>query len=393
MTSLERYKKLNKDSIKLKTSAFSNNEYIFHPRKSLFRNKDKIYSSRSSENIFNFKQNNFNSFFNDIPNENIDKFNLNENMFYTKKSFPPIYFYRKVESPYKYNITSMPEYLLKINQEKDFMEKLETNMKNDNDKKILNELIKNKEKNIKIKDRYKPKALDLQNILKYRPNFYLETLKLKKANINNNNNNKITDINKDKDKDKENKEEMNKEEKKENNDKNNEKEYKEMSTEDQIKYKYQISDIYNKRNEKVITDKSAEKYLFKNQNNNNENTFFTTNRSKSDWVPNRDYGIKMNSFSSVGYNILAPLCKGLFNKFITPTELNKNNLYNESPAYHKVKSLSDFIDLRRVWSRNNLYTFNKEKMKKPPNFKFRGNIATDHLNAFHINRDLMPDAI
>ena len=365
MTSLERYKKLNKDSKKLNPSTYRSNEYVFYPRKSLFKKGDKINPSRSTENIFNFKENNFNSFFNDIQKENVEKFNPNENTFYTKNYLPPIYFYRKVESPYKYNITSVPQYLIKTNQEKIFMEKLETNMKNENDKKIFNELIKNK--NIKIKDRYKPEVLDVQNFLKYRPNLYIDSLKSKKVNTNNN------DINKDKEN---NKEEMKVEGK---NDKNNKKEDGQISNEDQIRYKYKISDIYNKRNEKVITNKSAEKYLFKNQGRNNS-TFFTTNRSQSDWVPSRDYGTKMNFFSSVSYNIISPLCKG-FNKFITPTELNKNNLYNESPAFHKVKSISEFIDLSRVWSRNNLNVFNKEKMKKPPNFRFKGNVATDHLNA------------
>ena len=51
----------------------------------------------------------------------------------------------------------------------------------------------------------------------------------------------------------------------------------------------------------------------------------------------------MNFFSSVSYNILSPMYKG-FNRFITPTELNKNNLYNESPAFHKVKSISEYMD-------------------------------------------------
>ncbi len=80
-----------------------------------------------------------------------------------------------------------------------------------------------------------------------------------------------------------------------------------------------------------------------------------------------------------------------FNKFITASELNKNNLYNESPAFHKVKSISEFVDLTRVSSRNNLDAYNKDKIKKYPNFKFQGSIATDQLNAYHINRDLIPN--
>ena len=74
------------------------------------------------------------------------------------------------------------------------------------------------------------------------------------------------------------------------------------------------------------------------------------NKNIKEWIPNRDYGTKMNFFSSVSYNIISPMCKGLNDKFITPTELNKNNLYNESPAFHKVKSISEYLDLIRVYS-------------------------------------------
>ena len=166
----------------------------------------------------------------------------------------------------------------------------------------------------------------------------------------------------------------------------------EISYENQIKYKYKISDIYNERKEKVITDKSAEKYLFKNQekNNNNENNFYNTSKSKSDWIPNRTIGTKMNSFSSVSYNILSPLYKG-YNKFVSPSELNKNNLYNESPAFHRTKSISEFIDLTRVSASNTLNCFNRKN--KIPNFKLRNSVATNQADEYHINRDLIEKPI
>ena len=176
----------------------------------------------------------------------------------------------------------------------------------------------------------------------------------------------------------------------------------EISEEDQIKYKYKISDIYNFRNEKVITDKSAEKYLFKNQENKNNkilndnnsyknaNYFDSTSKSKSDWIPNRTTGTKMNSFSSVSYNILSPLYKG-YNKFISPSELNKNNLYNESTAFHRVKSISEFIDLTRVSGSHSLDCFNRKN--KIPNFKLRNSVATNQLDEYHINRDLIEKPI
>ena len=215
------------------------------------------------------------------------------------------------------------------------MEKLNQLMVNEPDRKTLNNLIKKKEKETKFKDRYKPSILDVQNILRYKPSLYSNSFLFeKKSNsviLKNNsfiNNEKTIDYNKEKkyiDKNNnntievnENKEEKNyingeelKAENKEKKDDENSNEKKdELSEDEQIKLKYKISDIYNLRNEKVITNKSAEKYLFKNtenKNNNNDNNFYTTSKSKSDWIPNRTIGSKMNSFSSVSYNILSPL--------------------------------------------------------------------------------------
>ena len=359
-------------------------EYIFHPRNFLFRKGKKMHSSQSAQNIFNSKENQFSSIFNSSLDKEIQKIEPIENTFYNKKLIPPIYFYRKVQCPYKYNISSIPEYLIKTNEEKNFMDKLELYMKDENEKKKFNELLQKREKETKIRDRYKPEVLDVQTILKYRPNLYLNSLKFnKKSNtgINEASHKKTVNINNVK-------EEIKKEEVNNKNYEIKKEDNKQISDEDQIKYKYKLSDIYNKRNEKVITNKSAEKYLFKNQNR--INTFYTTNKSQSDWIPNRDFGTKMNLFSSVSYNILSPMYKG-FNRFITASELNKNNLYNESPAFHKVKSISEFVDLTRVSSRNNLDAYNKDKIKKYPNFKFQGSIATDQLNAYHINRDLIPN--
>ena len=386
MTSLSRNSKLNFNSIDLNLNP-KDKLFIFHPRKTLLKKGENIISSQSAPNVFNIKENSYNSF-----NENdkdIRKYNINQNTFYNKSKIPPIYFYRKVQYPYKYNMTSIPEYLIKTNEEKNFINKLESLIKNDNDKKMVNELLHKKEKTKKIKDRYKPDALDVQTILKYRPHLYFNSIKfIKNSNSNKNisKQNNVVNLFKDN--------EISKNEIKTNEiNKNYETDDKQISYEDQIKYKYKISDILGKRNEEVITNKSAEKYLFK-KNNNINNTFYTTDKSKSDWVPNRNYGTKMNFFSSVSYNILSPMHKG-YNKFIFPSELNKNNLYNECPAFHKVKSISEFADLTKAWSRNNLDAYNKDKDKNKkknfPNFKFKGSVATDQLNAYHINRDLIPN--
>ena len=402
-----------------KIQSINNNkeQYIFHPRtrlsKTLHGSFSGLISSRDNNTKMSFENINF--------KENT-KLNINEDPFYKLKRVPPIYFYRKIRTPYKYNIVSVPEYLVKTDEEKHFMEKLNQLMVNEPDRKTLNNLIKKKEKETKFKDRYKPSILDVQNILRYKPSLYSNSFLFeKKSNsviLKNNsfiNNEKTIDYNKEKkyiDKNNnntievnENKEEKNyingEELKAENNEKKgdeNSKEKKdELSEDEQIKLKYKISDIYNLRNEKVITNKSAEKYLFKNaenknKNNNNDNNFYTTSKSKSDWIPNRTIGSKMNSFSSVSYNILSPLYKG-FNKFVSPSELNKNNLYNESNAFHRVKSISEFIDLTRVSASNTLNCFNRNRKNKLPNFKYKKSVATNQLDEYHINRDLIEKPI
>ena len=407
-----------------KTNDINQNKdkYIFYPRTRLSKTLNASFSGlKSSRN--NAKR----SFGNGYFKENT-KLNINEDPFYKLKNVPPIYFYRKINTPYKYNIVSVPEYLVKTNEEKHFMEKLDQLMVNELDRKTLNNLIKNKKKEKKYKDRYKPSILDVQNILRYKPNLYANPFLFeKKPNsvlIRNNsyiNNDKIIEDYKDKLFEDNNNKIIDEKENKENNNnikndeellrekidkkddiENNKEKKDEMSEDYQIQYKYKISDINNLRNEKVITNKSAEKYLFKNGENknnnipniNNDNNFYSTSKSKSDWIPNRTIGTKMNSFSSVSYNILSPLYKG-FNKFVSPSELNKNNLYNESNAFHRVKSISEFIDLTRVSASNTLDCFNisRNRKNKIPNFRFKNSVATNQLDEYHINRDLIEKPI
>ncbi len=373
-------------------------KYYFHPRNVLSKTLHGSFSGLISSRD-NTKRSNENKIF----NEN-SKMNFKENTFYRLKQIPPVYFYRKIQTPYKYNISSVPEYLIKTDEEKHFMDKLNQLMTNEEDRKIFNNLIKKKEKERKFKDRYKPSFLNIPNILKYKPNLYSNSFnfdKRSKSVIPKDNlyfrDNIIEEKEKSENDEKDDnniikneklKQEENNDIKENNmNNKGNIKD--EISEEEQIKYKYKISDIHNLRNEKVITNKSAEKYLFKEiENKNNNNDFYISSKSQSDWIPNRTMGTKMNSFSSVSYNILSPLHKG-FNKFISPTELNKNNLYNESTAFHRVKSISEFIDLTRVSATNTLNCFNRNRKNKLPNFKFRGSVATNQSDEYHINRDII----
>ena len=373
-------------------------KYYFHPRNVLSKTLHGSFSGLISSRD-NIKRSNENKIF----NEN-SKMNFKENTFYRLKQIPPVYFYRKIQTPYKYNISSVPEYLIKTDEEKHFMDKLNQLMTNEEDRKIFNNLIKKKEKERKFKDRYKPSFLNIPNILKYKPNLYSNSFnfdKRSKSVIPKDNlyfrDNIIEEKEKSENDEKDDNniiknEQLKQEENndiKENNMNNKGNIKDEISEEEQIKYKYKISDIHNLRNEKVITNKSAEKYLFKEiENKNNNNDFYISSKSQSDWIPNRTMGTKMNSFSSVSYNILSPLHKG-FNKFISPTELNKNNLYNESTAFHRVKSISEFIDLTRVSATNTLNCFNRNRKNKLPNFKFRGSVATNQSDEYHINRDII----
>ena len=312
---------------------------------------------------------------------------------------PPIYFYRKVNAPYKYNISSIPEYLIKTNEEKRFIDKLYNSINNDKEKKILDNLLNKKNAN-KRKDYYKPKILDLHNALRYKPELFpvsfipekTKDKRPKNIKLIPEINNKIKEdlnyknhfFNTDVDVEKSN---SLKESKTHLEIKN------EISPEKQIKYKYKLSDIFNLHNDSIFTDKSAEKYLFKHKNidkEREENKFYILSESNSDWIPNKQNQKKMGTNSSVAYNIITPMYKGT-NRFITAAELNKNNLYNESPSFRRIKSISEFIDLTRVSATNTLQCFNRKN--RIPDFKFKNMVATDQADEFYNNRNLIEKPI
>ena len=388
-------------------------KYKFHPGHRAFTNTKRKINKTFDISSFNENQ----------------KHSIRDNLFNKKDAIQPVYFYRKVNTPYKYNMTSVPEYLIKTNEEKNFINKLFKSINDEAEKNILENLI-NKKKLKSNKDYYKPPVLDVQNVLHYKPKLYknsfipgvnlTETSIIKEPNFlmnepeklftpknedNKNNksikNDNIAEIDKVR-KD----EELNK---KFNNDItekniiNNE-----ISKDEEIKYKYKLSDVFNLRKDPLFLNKSAEKYLFERDNNKNynfintcpninrvkenENKFFTSSESKSDWIPNKLNNKKMGTHSSVGYNILSPMFQGS-NKFITARELNKDNLYNECPAFHRVKSISEFIDLTRVSATNTLECFNRNVNKKIPNFKFKGSVATNQSDEYYINRNLIEKPI
>ena len=359
-------------------------------------------------------------------NEN-KKINSKESFMNNMNKFTPVYFFRKVNSPYKYKMTSVPEYLIKTNEEKHFVDKLYHSLRDESDKDLLNKLIKKRKLKSRM-DVYKPQTLDYQNILQYKPQLFNCQLKsdfkeneyfLKDSNYlpeekkNNktiiedetekNNNLKLDKCSSPERTSKTIQIHENIDKKK-----NNNRIDTEISKDTQVKYKYKLSDIFNLRKEPVFTNKSAEKYLYKesknqidfmntcpNRNDNNDieenqNKFFTSSESKSDWIPNKKNYKKMGTYSSVAYNVLSPMYQGS-NRFITATELNKDNLYNESTTFHRVKSISEFIDLTRVSATNTLGCFDRNR--KMPNFKFRSSVATNQSDEYYINRDLIDKPI
>ena len=345
-----------------------------------------------------------------ITNEYSGIGNMRANTYTKKNKFPPIYYYKNTTSRYKYSLTSVPEYLIKNNGEKEFINKLYNSLSKEEDKKALIGMlnVNSKKNHLKI-DNFKPLYLEVQKLLKYRPQLYnrmsepinvneqvsnkLETNT--KNNIINNSRYRRSPLIKKEKNDEANLTEIN-------NDKKDKKNFEEISKEDQIKYRYKLSDIFNFRKEPVFLKKSAEKHLFKGLNTNifnstcpnmefdtkilKENKFHISNESKSDWIPNKTNQKTMGTNSSVAYNIICPSLHGT-NKFITARELNKDNLYNESPAFRRVKSISEFVDLSRVFATNTLGCF--DRTKSIPDFKFNNNIGTNQLDAYHINRDLI----
>ena len=397
---------------KLKSMDINKNteRYKFHPGHRTFINSKNKFNKTLDINTYNQSQ----------------KLGIRESLFNRKNRIPPIYFYRKANTPYKYNKTSVPEYLIKTNEEKHFVDKLYQSLTNESEKELLNNIINKKKLNSR-KDYYKPNILEVQNLLHYKPKLFEKrfNLELKDNQIPIKEQN-YSLIEPDKSKS------LKYEDEKysnvgmatcpniENNSINLDKEIKdiknnneiidEISKENQLKYKYKLSDVFNLRKEPVFTNKSAEKYLFKKSKNSNydkyymntcpnikntqdeENKFYTSSKSNSDWIPNKLKLKKMGTYSSVDYNILSPLFKGE-NRFITATELNKNNLYNESPTFHRVKSISEFIDLTRVSATNTLECFNRNVNKKIPDFKFKANVGTNQWDEYYINKDLIEKPI
>lgn len=357
--------------------------------------------------------------------------NIRGNKLNKTNQFPPINFYKKVNTPYKYRINNIPEHLIKSNEEKIFLDKLYKSLTNEKDKKTLIDLLnKNAKKNNIKKDYLKKKYIDVQKMLKNKPNLYTnifdplkrnknnltqnqKTSEIKKENIifeNNTNVNNYLNNNENILKS------INKYENNINNIANDinkiNNENKKVSKEEPIKNEDLLNNKLNLRKEAVILNKSAEKYLFNYMKNkisilNNtspnmnhtitdpiekkDNKYYISSESNNNWLYNKINKQKKRNNSNVVHNILSPKYNGA-NKFNNVFELNKNNLYKESLVYPREKSISEFIDLTRVSTNNNLGGFTNKNMKIP-NFKFNINFGNNQLDMHHINRDISDKSI
>ena len=404
-----------------KSMNFNNNteKYSFSNKK----NKTKIRNF--SNEIENSKGNIRNSLA--CSTMKNSSFPFNESTAFRLNCVPPIYFYRRANKPYKYNITKVPEYLIKSDQQKKFLDHLYETFHGDSKTiNLLNKLRKEYDRN--PKDRFYPKNYEVQEFLHFKPEIYNKSLENEIKNQYNKNkfhekyiktecqndcgkreNNTL--------KNKGNKEEiLIEDEKKEeriekesveatNNSKPRKPKPKlyiktdndlmskthhiadSMTQKDKIKYKYQLSDVFNQSTDKIFTDKSSERYLFK-KFTPKRNGFYSTSTSGSDWVTKLPKIPKQNTYSSVGYNILSPLYKGQF-EFKNATILNAKNKYNEAKDYHKLKSISEFIHLTRVSADNSLNNYNPDLNKEAPDFKYVNNVCNDHLNAYNPMRNIL----
>ena len=345
--------------------------------------------------------------------------NIRGNKLNKTNQFPLINFYKKVNTPYKYKINNIPEHLIKSNEEKIFLDKLYESLTNEKDKKTLIDLLnKNAKKNSIKKDFLKKKYIDVQKMLKNKPNLYTNIFDPLKRNKN-----KLTQNQKSSEIKKENitfenntnaKNYFNNNEyilkninKSENNINNITNEInkinninKKVSKEEPIKNK-------DLRKEAVILNKSAEKYLFNYMKNkisilNNtspnmnhtitdpiekkENKLYISSEGNTNWLYNKINKQKKRNNSNVVPKILSQNYNGT-NKFNNAFKLNKNNLYIEYPVYPREKSISEFIDLTRVSTNNIIGGFTNKNMKIP-NFKFNINFGNNQLDMHHINRDI-----
>jgi hypothetical protein len=304
----------------------------------------------------------------DINSPEHKTFKIYENSDLRLNNRPPVIYYRKVTNPYKYKMDNdSSSHTNPITTEKLFSNRIKSIIsKSHNGKLTLEEILKKND--IKNKDHFKPNGYIFYDYLRKHP--YLKPNDLIRTNIFHSIYNKKDDYFDDYDEKYEKKEEKIK--------------YDKISEKDSILYKYQLSDPFNLRDDKVFKNKSGELYLLKEkQNKNKENFDLKDNDLLNEWIPKYPNRRNFVGYTSVKFNILNPGTKSIFK--------TKDEIELGFKPSNKTKSISEFLELSRVNAPNLNKRYNELFEKNPKNFGRENYVANDFGNLHHTYREMIPN--
>ena len=296
------------------------------------------------------------------------------------KSNPPIYYIRKVQKPYKYNITSVPQgYSNKTTTEEMFTSRLKTEI----DTHFKNKITVNDVINSSSKDKFKPNGYVFRDFLIKNPKFM-------KPNILSSNHEKKLKKMLNYDEIRKNANSTQIQFDTEENIKGNSKElefyktdYPKSNKRQEQLYKHKGSDIFNLRQDDFFKSKSGEKNLYKFKlDEKNKEKVYMTNGSNSNWAPKIPKKINHIGYSSVNFNIIVPNIKSI--------SKTKDQIETNDKCNNKVKSMSEFIDLCRVSAPNKSENFDILMNQSQSCFRKRNNICSDFLDMHRTYRETIP---
>ena len=304
----------------------------------------------------------------DINSPEHKTFKIYENSDLRLNNRPPVIYYRKVTNPYKYKMDNdSSSHTNPITTEKLFSNRIKSIIsKSHNGKLTLEEILKKND--IKNKDHFKPNGYIFYDYLRKHP--YLKPNDLIRTNIFHSIYNKKDNYFDDYDEKYEKKEEKIK--------------YDKISEKDSILYKYQLSDPFNLRDDKVFKNKSGELYLLKEkQKKNKENFDLKDNDLLNEWIPKYPNRRNFVGYTSVKFNILNPGTKSIFK--------TKDEIELGFKPSNKTKSISEFLELSRVNAPNLNKRYNELFEKNPKNFGRENYVANDFGNLHHTYREMIPN--
>jgi len=321
---------------------------------------------------------NFSKSTNSLPKIPYFKININspehkaykiyENSDLRLRNQPPVIYYRKITNPYKYKMENdSNSYSNPITTEKLFSNRLKHLIsKSSNGKIKLEEILK---KNDSVnKDHNKPDGYIFYDYLRKHP--YLKPNDLIRTNIflpiNNQEKNYFNGYN-------------------ENYEKKEEKiSYQKISEKDSILHKYQLSDPFNLRDDKIFKDKSGELYIEKEKTKKNKETFdLRENDFVKEWFPKYPNRRNFEGYTSVKFNILNPGTKSLFK--------TKDEIEMGFKPSNKTKSISEFCEISRPNAPNLNKRYAQALETNPNNFGKENYVANDFGNLHHTYREMIPN--